>query len=182
MNAAANDLMTDRYPIGDSPEVSAQVRKELIDSLVASTGVTAEQVEAELAQRDFASSFERYFSHLDLSRGDLADVFTAQLIALWSIVHDTNVTDRSIAAAVRRQMASSLRGREDVADPVRRQLVGEALLFESVLSLESCDQARASGNRAQLREMAESAQHNMLNRQALNLKKMRLTAAGMQRV
>lgn len=182
MNAIANNGIDEQYPIGSDPELSRQVRQEFIDTLVSRTGIDAQTAADELGQRDVAAEFERRFAALDLSREQLADVLTAHVMAMWSIVHDTEVTDPAIAAAIRTQLAGSLRGRPDATDPARRQLVGEALVYESMLSLEARDQARAADDRVQLKQMAEAAQSNMLNRQGINLKKTRLTRNGLQRV
>jgi hypothetical protein len=181
MNVSMQKFAEDRYPIGTDPVLSGQVRQEFIDTLVARTGIDATKAEDELSQRDVASAFERRFGELGLSRGQLADVLAAHVLAMWSIVHDSDFSDPDIAAAVRTQLAASLRGRPEAVDPVKRQLIGEALIYESMLSLEARDQARAEGDRKQLAQMAETAQRNVLNRQAINLRKTRLTRSGLQR-
>jgi hypothetical protein len=86
-----------------------------------------------------------------------------------------------VARAVSRQLAASLPGRAEAVDPRRRQLVGEALIHETVLALEARDAARDAGRRDELRHMADAAQSNMLNRQAINLRKTRLTLQGLRR-
>lgn len=181
MNAIVNNGLDEQYPIGSDPELSRQVHQEFIDTLVSRTGIDAQTAADELGRRDVAAEFDRHFAALELSRGQLADVLTAHVLAMWSIVHDTDVSDPAVAAAVRRQLVGSLRGRPDAADPARRQLVGEALVYESMLSLEAREQARTAGDRTQLKQMAEAAQGNMLNRQGINLKKTRLTRNGLQR-
>lgn len=168
------------YPIGTDPALSAQVRRELVDSLVA-RGVDAAEAEGELERRDLAAAFERRFDGLDLSRHDLADVLAAHVLAMWSIVHDAALPDAAAAAGVRAQLAASLAGRPEAADPVKRQLVGEALVWECMLSLESHADAKQRGDRQALARMAEAAQRNMLERQGINLKKTRPTPRGLQR-
>ncbi|HNR90896.1 MAG TPA: hypothetical protein PKO41_00590 [Dokdonella sp.] len=181
MNAQPAPAPTTAWPIGDDPALSAEVRRELVDSLVARGGVGREQAEAELAARDVAADFERRFAPLGLDRRELPDVLAAQIIGMWSIVHDAAFPSADIARALSRQLASSLPGRAEAVDPRKRQLVGEALIHETVLALEARDAARAAGRRSELKQMAESAQRNMLNRQAINLRKTQLTPQGMRR-
>ncbi|WP_440222693.1 hypothetical protein ACQQ2N_16665 [Dokdonella sp. MW10] len=170
------------WPIGNDPAVSAQVRAELVESIVAKGGVSAEQVERELAARDVGAAFDARFASTGLDRFDLADMLTAQIVGLWSIVHGAALPTPEVSRAVSRQLAGSLNGRDDATDPRRRQLVGEALVYETMLALEAWDDVKASGDRAALQRMAETTQKNMLNRQAINLRKTRLSVRGMQRV
>ena len=169
------------YPIGSDPALSAQVRREFIDTLVARTGIDAAEAARELDRRDPGQAFGHRFADLGLSHTQLADVLAAHLIAMWSIVHDAPLPDAATAAGVRAQLAASLQGRPEAVDPLKRQLIGEALVFESMLSLEAHDEAKASGDRKALAQMAEAAQGNMLGRQGINLKKTRLSPRGMQR-
>lgn len=179
MNAHASPAAA--YPIGNDPALSAQVRRELVDTLVARTGMAAEEAEREFDRRDPAAAFERRFAAAGLSRHDLGDVLAAHTLAMWSIVHDAPLPDAAVAAGVRAQLAASLHGRPEANDPVRRQLVGEALVCECMLSLESHGDARQRGDRQALAGIAEAAQRNMLERQGINLKKMRPTPRGLQR-
>ncbi len=181
MNAHLKEASSS-WPIGNDPQVSAQVRAELVESIVAKGGIPAEQVERELASRDVGAAFDARFAATGLDRFDLADMLAAQIVGLWSIVHDATLPTPDVARAVSRQLSGSLQGREDATDPRRRQLVGEALVYETMLALEAWDDVKASGDRAALQRMAETTQKNMLNRQAINLKKTRLTVRGMQRV
>lgn len=182
MNAFMKNSMSADYAIGTDPELSRQVRQEFIDTLVARTGIDAAKATQELASRDVMASFDQRFSKQGLSREQLPDVLAAHVLAMWSIVHDSEFPDAKVAAAVSKQLGLSLRGRPEAVDPARRQLVGEALLYECMLSLEAWDQARTAGDRTHMKEMAETAQRNMLNRQAINLKKTRLTLNGLQRI
>jgi hypothetical protein len=181
MNAQTAPVTIASWPIGDDPALSAEVRRELVDSLVSRAGVDRATAEAELAARDVGAAFEARFATLGLDRRELADVLAAQVIGLWTIVHDEPFPSADVARAVSRQLAASLPGRAEAVDPRRRQLVGEALIHETVLALEARDAARDAGRRDELRQMADSAQSNMLNRQAINLRKTRLTLQGLRR-
>lgn len=181
MNARPAPVTIASWPVGDDPALSAEVRRELVDSIVARGGVRREQAEAELAERDVAGAFEARFAPIGLDRRELPDVLAAQIIGLWTLVHDEPLPSTDVARAVSRQLATSLPGRAEAVDPRKRQLVGEALVYETVLALEARDAARAAGRRDELRQMAESAQRNMLNRQAINLRKTRLTLQGLRR-
>ena len=178
---SAQPLRGVAYPIGDDPALSSQVHRELVDSLVTRTGIGVDEAERELDRRDLPGAFDRRFAAPGLSRHDLGDVLAAHTLAMWSIVHDAPLPDAATASAVRAQLAASLQGRPEAADPARRQLVGEALVCECMLSLESYGDARQRGDRQALAGMAEAAQRNMLERQGINLKKTRPTPRGLQR-
>ncbi len=170
------------YSIGNDPALTAQVRQELIDSLVAGSRMGAAEVGEEFDRRDLGQAFERALAPLGLSRTQLADVQAAHLMVMWRIVHDTGFPDAEVALAVRDQLARGLRGRPEAVDPAKRQLIGEALLYEAMLSLEAYTEAKADNNKGSLAQMAETTQRNMLHRQAVNLKKTRLNKHGVQRV
>ncbi|BBA35313.1 hypothetical protein sS8_3375 [Methylocaldum marinum] len=182
MNArSATASMDDAFVIGTDPTLSQRVRREMIDTLVANGGVSAADAEREIASRDFAATFERFFGAMGLSPHRLPDVFAAHLLAMWSIVHQQSLPDRVVAEGVRTQFETLLRGRPEARNAEQRQLIGEALLCESVLSLEAREDAQARDDRKELAQMAESAQRNMLQRQGINLRKTRLGAQGMRR-
>src|SRR5690606_11654343 len=135
MNArSATASMDDAFVIGTDPTLSQRVRREMIDTLVANGGVSAADAEREIASRDFAATFERFFGAMGLSPHRLPDVFAAHLLAMWSIVHQQSLPDRVVAEGVRTQFETLLRGRPEARNAEQRQLIGEALLCESVLS------------------------------------------------
>jgi hypothetical protein len=164
---SAQPLRGVAYPIGDDPALSSQVHRELVDSLVTRTGIGVDEAERELDRRDLPGAFDRRFAAPGLSRHDLGDVLAAHTLAMWSIVHDAPLPDAATASAVRAQLAASLQGRPEAADPARRQLVGEALVCECMLSLESYGDARQRGERQPVPAMAEAAQRNVLERQGI---------------
>jgi hypothetical protein len=100
---------------------------------------------------------------------------------MWSLVHDTTLPSAADAAPVRAQVARMIGPSTLVRDGAQRQAMGEAMLSETLLTHEQVRDARLRGDDVALRTMADTAQRNMLMRQALNLKKMRLTASGLAR-
>lgn len=180
-NGGGNGAAQQRYPIGVDPALSAQVRKELLDTLYARTKYSPEQADRELNSRDVHAEFIGQFGDLGLVPDNLPDLLAAHLLAMWSVVHDAPLPGRDVAAALVRQFTGMLTGSPQAADPAKRQLMGEALLYEAVLTMEAQRAARESGNVAMLKQMAESAQQNFLKQRSVNLKKTRLTASGMVR-
>ncbi|HEY0232123.1 MAG TPA: hypothetical protein VGC55_12795 [Dokdonella sp.] len=181
-NGHGNGAAPQRYAIGVDPALSAQVRRELLDTLHARTQFDPEQAERELAARDMHKEFIRVFGDLGLIPDNLPDLLAGHLMAIWTVVHDAPLPGRDIAAALVRQFTDQIAPSPLAADPAKRQLMGEALLYEAVLTLEAHEAARNAGNKTALKEMAESAQSNFLRQRAINLRKTRLTKAGMVRV
>lgn len=170
------------FSIGVDPALSAQVRKELIDTLALRTKFDPEQTERELDARDVHAEFIRQLGDLGLVPDNLPDLLAGHLIAMWSVVHDAPLPGRDVAAALVRQFTGMISASPQAADPAKRQLMGEALLYETALTLEAQRAARESGDQAMLKQMAESAQQTILQQRSINLRKTRLTASGMVRV
>lgn len=169
------------YSIGNDPALSAQVRKELLDTLKAKTGYDPESAERELESYDIHAEFLQAFGGRGLTPDNLPDLLAAHLMAMWTVVHDAALPGRETATGLATQFARQIAGNAIAADPVKRQLMGEALRYETVLTLKAQQAARDAGDKAKLKEMAESAQRNILNQRGINLRKTRLTASGMVR-
>ena len=180
-NGNGNGAAPNRYAIGVDPTLSAQVRRELLDTLRARTQFDPEQAERELASRDMHAEFIRRFGDHGLVPDNLPDLLAGQFMAMWTVVHDAPLPDRGIAAALVRQFTDLIAPSPLAADAGKRQLMGEALLYEAVLTLEAQEAARSAGDKAALKEMAESAQRSFLAQRSINLRKTRLTKAGMVR-
>ena len=169
------------FSVGADPALSAEVRKELLDTLQARAGIDPEQAERELSSHDVHAEFLRDFGDLGLVPDNLPDLLAGHLITMWSVVHDAPLPNREIAAALVRQFSALIAGAPHAADPAKRQLMGEALLYEAVLARAAQQAAREAGDRAKLKEAAESAQRNLLEQRGINLRKTRLTLNGMTR-
>lgn len=169
------------FAIGADPALSARVRKELVDTLHARTNFDPDEAERELDRRDIREEFVLEFGDLGLDPDNLPDLLAAHLIAMWSVVHDTSLPGRDVATGLKRQFTGMIAMSPQAADPATRQMMGEALRYEAVLTLEARRAARDAGDKVKLREMAESAQGNILRQRGINLRKTRLTASGMFR-
>ncbi|HEY0179234.1 MAG TPA: DUF6683 family protein [Dokdonella sp.] len=169
------------YAIGADPALSAQVRAELLDTLAARTQFGRDEAARELDARDVPAEFLQQLGDLGLMPDNLPDLLAAHLIAMWSVVHDAPLPDRAIAQGLVKQFTAMLAGNAVAADPTKRQLMGEALLYETVLTLEAQRAAREAGDPSMLKQMAESAQRNFLAQRAIDLRRTRLTPAGLQR-
>jgi len=174
--SAANALS-----VGADPALSRLVRAELLATLHVRANLDPEQAERELAARDMRAEFAQAFAGLGLAADNLPDLLAAHLIAMWTVVHDAPLPRREVATGLAKQFAGLVGGTAQAADPAKRQLMGEALLYETVLSLEAQAMARAAGDKAKLKEMARSAQDNTLAQRGINLRKTRLTTTGMAR-
>lgn len=180
MHGAADLEMRD-LAFGDDPAVSARVRDELAETLGRGDAAKARALREALDARDFHAEFAAALGTLDLDSHDLADVMAAYWLVMWCLVHDAALPSATEAAPVRTQVARMIGSTPLVRDEKQRQAMGEAMLSEAMLTLEQQRNAQARGDTAALQQMAETAQRNMLMRQALNLRKMRLTPSGLAR-
>lgn len=176
-----NGAAENPFSVGTDPELSVQVRRELLDTLHARTNYDKAGANQELDARDVHEDFRLHFGELGLAPDNLPDLLAGHLIVMWCIVHDATLPARDVATGLSSQFAAQIATSPMIADPARRQLMGEALLYEAVLSLEAYRLARDAGDQAKLRQMAESAQSALLNQRGVNLRRTRLTASGMTR-
>jgi hypothetical protein len=177
----AQTITTHDLAFGDDAAVSARVRDELAQTLGGGDAERTKALRAALDARDFHAEFADELGTLALDSHDLADVMAAYWLVMWSLVHAVPLPSANEAAPVRAQVARMIGSTPLVRDAAQRQTMGEAMLSETMLTLEQQHFARARDDQAALRRMAETAQRNMLMRQALNLKKMRLTPLGLAR-
>ncbi len=176
-----DDTLDNPFSVGTDPELSVQVRRELLDTLHARTHYDKATANQELDQRDVHEDFRLQFGEIGLAPDNLPDLLAGHLIAMWCIVHGAALPDAGVARALSRQFEDQIAGNPMVGDPARRQLMGEALLYEAVLSLDAWRLARDAGDKAKLKQMADSAQSALLNQRGVNLRKTRLTTMGMTR-
>jgi hypothetical protein len=177
----AQTITTHDLAFGDNAAVSARVRDELAQTLGGGDHARTQALRDALDARDFHAEFAEELGMLALDSHDLGDVMAAYWLVMWSLVHDVALPSAREAAPVRAQVARMIGSTPLVRAREQRQAMGEAMLSETMLTLEQERLARARGDQAQLKQMAETAQRNMLMRQALNLKKMRLTPLGLAR-
>ena len=166
---------------GDDAAVSARVRDELAATLGGGDAERTRELRAALESRDFHAEFAAALGALGLDSHDLAGVMAAYWLVMWSLVHDVELPAAQDAAPVRAQVARMIGTSPLVRDGAQRQAMGEAMLSETMLTHEQARNARLRGDTQALHAMGETAQRNMLMRQALNLRKMRLTPNGLAR-
>lgn len=176
-----DDALDNPFSVGTDPELSVQVRRELLDTLHARTNYDKATANQELDERDVHEDFRIHFGELGLVPDNLPDLLAGHLIVMWCIVHGAALPTEGVARGLSQQFAGQIGGSPMVGDPARRQLMGEALLYEAVLSLEAWRLARDAGDKAQLKQMADSAQTALLSQRGVNLRKTRLTTMGMAR-
>jgi hypothetical protein len=179
MAPPAND---DALDFGADPAITARVRDELADTLAGGDAARRNALRDALDARDFHAEFAGDVGNaLALASRNLADVMAAYWLVMWSVVHDVELPSAEEARPVRAQVGRVLGSSPLARDPSNRQAMGEAMLSETMLTREQQRNARERGDADALKRMAETAQHNMLMRQALNLKKTRLTRSGLVR-
>lgn len=162
------------------PAVSAQVIAETVDTLAQGNPTYRKVVEKELESRDIPAEFKGTFGPLGLRHDNLADTMAAYWIAMWSVIHDKPLANATQARAVRRQVLPRLQSSPIARSDKKRQLVGEALLYEATIGLSVYQEAKANEQELQLRQMARNAKKNV-KKKGIDLARMRLTDQGMRR-
>lgn len=160
--------------------LSAQVLAETVDTLSNGNPTYRQVVQTELASRDIPSEFGDIFGPLGLRHDNLADTMAAYWLAMWSIIHDKPLATSQQASAVLAQVLPRIQTSAQARDPKKRQLMGEALIYESTIGLQVYREAKENKQELQLRQMARNAKKNT-RKKGIDLAKMRLTDQGMRR-
>ena len=165
---------------GDDPAVSRAVVAETIDTLAQGNPTYRAVVEKELGGRDIPAEFDQTFGPLGLRRDNLADTMAAYWLAMWTVIHDKPLGTPVQASAVRRQVLPRIQASPLAKDPRKRQMMGEAMLYEATIGLSVYRDAKANEQELQLRQMAKNAKKNV-KKKGIDLARMRLTDQGMRR-
>ncbi|MFK8014901.1 MAG: DUF6683 family protein [Gammaproteobacteria bacterium] len=160
--------------------ISKQVLAETVDTLSRDNPAYRAVVEAELAGRDIVAEFRDVFGPLGLRHDNLADTMAAYWISMWSIIHNKPLANGAQALAVRDQVLPRIASSELTASVDKRQMMGEALVYESTVAYGVYRDALSNKQDLQLRQMARSAKQNT-RKKGYELAKMKLTNQGMRR-
>ncbi len=145
-------------------QVSAQVRKELLDTLSDGNEAVRRALSEELERRDVRGEFAQTMRPLGLRANNLIDALTGYWVVMWAIMAGADLPTREQASSVHRQVRQMIRGSPLIGRPSQRQMVGEAMLYEAMLAYGAYREAREAGDDDRLREMASTARTNMLRR------------------
>lgn len=162
------------------PAVSAQVLAETIDTLAQGNPTYRHVVEKELNGRDIPAEFRDTFGPLGLRHDNLADTMAAYWLAMWTVIHDKPLANETQARAVLRQVLPRIQASPLAGNPKKRQMMGEALLYEATIGLSVYNEAKAGAQELQLRQMARNAKKNV-KKKGVDLARMKLTDQGMRR-
>lgn len=162
------------------PGVSKMVLAETVDTLARGNPTYRQVVEKELASRDIIAEYEAAFGELGLRHDNLADTLAAYWISMWTVIHDKPLANAEQTAAVLGQVLPRIHTSDLTKSARKRQLMGEALVYESTIALAVYHDAKANNHELQLRQMAQSAKKNT-RKKGFELAKMKLTNQGMQR-
>ncbi len=174
--AAAVDALD--YPRDNA--VSREVYEEIVTTLSRGQKKLRKIVEDELRDRDIVAEFGATLETLGLRTNNLADSMTGFWVVMWTIIHDAPLPSKTAVAAVRDQVIARLKGNRSAKDVRKRQLMGEGMVYEAHIALQTYEQARREGNTFQLRQMAKSARVNM-KKKGIDLGSMRITDSGLQK-
>lgn len=167
----------------DNPGISADVRRELENTLANQHQDGTRRLLDSLAGRDIPAEFELVMSPYGLSSSDIADITTGYWLAMWCIIHNQPLPfEQPPVAALRDQVVTVLSKRPAIteADNDARQAIGEAMVHETVLGLDIRQLLWDEGSPDDVRRLGENTHQNMLRRD-LNLQVMRLTHQGFKR-
>ena len=161
-------------------DISRQVLAETVDSLSRDNPAYRTVVEEELARRDIIAEYRESFGTLGLRHDNLTDTMAAYWISMWTIIHDKPLATATQALVVRDQVLPRIASSELTDSGDKRQMMGEALIYESTIALGVYRDAKRDNQELQLRQMAKSAKQNT-RKKGYELAKMKLTNRGMQR-
>lgn len=159
------------FSIGNAPELLERARHEIAATIAAKTTLDADRLTADLAQRDIHAEFTREFGALALKVDYLPDVVAAYLATMWSVVHDCPLPSLATVRDLSQRFVALLAFNPLVADAANRQLMGNALVYEALLTREAHKSAQANRDAGLLAQMAASARANIRQRFGIDLTK-----------
>ncbi|MFK7888038.1 MAG: DUF6683 family protein [Gammaproteobacteria bacterium] len=162
------------------PGVSKLVLAETVDTLARGNPTYRQVVEKELASRDVTAEYREAFGELGLRHDNLADTMAAYWISMWTVIHNKPLATAEQTAAVLAQVMPRIQTSALTKSARKRQMMGEALVYEATIALTVYNEAKANNQELQLRQMAQSAKKNT-RKKGFELAKMKLTDQGMQR-
>ncbi len=162
------------------PQISRQVLDETVTTLSRDNPAYRQVVEQELARRDVVAEYRETLGALGLRHDNLADTMAAYWVAMWTIIHDKPLANATAATAVRDQVLPRIQSNDLARSASKRQMMGEALIFEATIALSVYRDAKAGNQELQLRQMAQSAKKNT-RKKGFDLARMKLTQHGMRR-
>lgn len=167
--------------IAHDPAVSAQARRTFIGGLASSSG-QAVATEADRLFGDVTTTFTRMLTPYGLRSDDFADVMTAYMIVMWmSVNQQTTLPQRSQVQAVRSQMRDSFASAAgNIGDARQRQLMAEAVMYQTCMAVAIREQAQAQGKPELLGSLASAINQNM-SASGVALNSMALTDQGLVR-
>ncbi len=167
--------------LAHDPAVSAQARRAFIGGLASSSG-QAVAGEADRLFGDVTTTFTRMVMPYGLRSDDFADVMTAYMIVMWmSVNQQTTLPQRSQVQAVRSQMRDSFASAAgNVGDARQRQLMAEAVMYQTCMAVAIREQAQTQGKPELLGSLASAINQNM-SASGVALNSMALTDQGLVR-
>ena len=161
------------------PAVSAQVLAETVDTMSQGNPTYRHVVEKELSARDIPAEFRDTFGPLGLRHDNLADTMAAYWLAMWSVIHGKPLASDTQARAVRRQVLPRIQGSDLAKSARKRQMMGEAFIYEATIGLAVYLDAKANQQELQLRQLARNAKKNT-KKKGIDLAHMKLTDQGLR--
>ena len=161
--------------VGHDPNVSNELRGEVLSNIEHAAGAdAARKIDRMLG--DIQGTFAHAVSPYGLRNSDFGDVMSAYLVVMWMAANEqTALPPVSQVQGVRAQMRNLYStGAQPPADARQRQLVAEALMYETCLAIGT----RESGNAQAIRNMADSAQRK-LAKNGFDMRNLALTDAGL---
>ncbi|MEP7042825.1 MAG: DUF6683 family protein [Dokdonella sp.] len=178
---AAAPVQAGDLVVASNPAVTAQARQAFIGGLSRNSGKAVAD-EADRLFGNVQTTFARMVAPYGLRSDDFADVMTAYMIVMWmSVNQQTELPQRSQVQAVRSQMRNSfVSAAGKVSDARQRQLMAEAVMYQTCMAVAIREQAQAQSKPELLSSLASAINQNM-STGGISLASMALTDQGLVR-
>jgi len=163
--------------------VSRAVRREYLSNIEQLVGKErADAIAAHLADEPADAQFDRFAAAYGLERSSLADVLAGYLALMWSTANQAPAPTRQQVLGLKRQILAQGGLGMDVPDSAAgRQRIAESVMYRVSQVATQRRIATQRGDSGLERAIAENA-HAMVKRmQGIDLRRMRLTAQGLER-
>ena len=162
--------------------VTAQVRKRLIDAMRQRSAAVADDFARKSATSSYRDRFEHQLAREGLSNANLADVAAYHVAVNWAVVHRTAVPRGAGLTALRDQLRASFAQDAKLGglNEKQRQWLADDMLFRSLNLSDRLDEFARSPDPETQALFSRGAREDVRQSLGLDLQTYRFTAAGLQ--
>ena len=136
-------------------------------------------IDTQLKYQDVLGKFKENVSPYGLRVENVGDTYTAYWIVMWMVANQEAIPPVAKVKAAQKQIGETVLGSDIIAqsDDVKKQVVSEMLIYETMMALSMNNQIRQAGTPEQIKTLSDHAHKNMLKK-GVDMRALELTTDG----